>query len=201
MMRADFWGAAPLALLLVTMSVQVRAQSGLSDQINSVYAAQTANEAAAQAQLQAQQQAAAREARRQFEADQAVRRRRDEQDAAARAEARSQRESEEKYNDQLRALDIQERELQLQQDKDRVARDNDYMDQELNRSKAATDAIEAQSNATRALSAGEKDYLDQEGEADETLSTGEKDFLDQAGEAEVKAQSPTPPRQSVTISN
>jgi hypothetical protein len=69
-------------------------------------------------------------------------------------------------------LDIQEKMLQLKADQAKVARANDYIDQDLNRSRAETDVIQSQADATRNISSGEKSFLNQAGQADIARVTG-----------------------------
>lgn len=152
-------------LLLVALPGPVWAQSSLSDQINSVYSAQQQNDAAAQAQAEAQQQAILQQQQREWAAARSEAAARDAREAAKEAEVEADKKRDEAYQDQLRALDLQERELQLEAEKARVARENEFIDQDLNRSKAETDAIQSQADATRNISSGEKSFLDQEGEA------------------------------------
>jgi Family of unknown function (DUF5384) len=159
------------------------AQTSLSDQINSVYSAQQQNDYAAQAAAQAQQRevlaeqhrqwatarearAAAREAQRTQAAREMAR------EAAAQAAAEADKKRDQAYEDQLRALDIQEKILQLKADRAKVARANDYIDQDLNRSRAETDVIQSQADATRNISSGEKSFLNQAGRADIARVTG-----------------------------
>lgn len=59
---------------------------------------------------------------------------------------------EESFEDELRALELEERRLALQAKKAKVVRANDYIDAELRDSAARTDVIQSEADATRNVS-------------------------------------------------
>jgi hypothetical protein len=126
----------------------------LSDQINSVYRAQQAEQLREQ---QNQQAWAAQQAR--IAAQQ-----RAERAAAEQQKAEAIRRDQE-YREKLRALDVQQKELQLQKLKAQTARENDFIDRELKRLDAETDEIQSQADANRNLSEGAKAFLNKAGDA------------------------------------
>ncbi|APR93815.1 hypothetical protein PATSB16_04710 [Pandoraea thiooxydans] len=69
------------------------------------------------------------------------------------------------YQDQLRSLQIEREQLQLQAMKARVARANDFIDQELRQDAAQTDVVQSRADANRALSQGTKSLLEDTGKA------------------------------------
>lgn len=161
-----------LAFALVMVSVAAFAQTSLQDQINAVYSVQE----------QARQRAEAAQLAEQAE----LRRERQQQAAAARAraaaaavaerarvaEAEADKKRDQAYQDQLRELNIEEQDLKLQAEKAHVARENEFIDQELKRQAAQTDVIKSQADATRNVSSGVKDYLDQSGAAEVKKESG-----------------------------
>ncbi len=82
------------------------------------------------------------------------------------AEEKRQRTREESYEDELRALELEERRLALQAKKAKVARANDYIDAELRDSAARTDVIQSEADATRNVSSGAKSLMEDAGEAE-----------------------------------
>ena len=79
---------------------------------------------------------------------------------------------EQAYEDQLRSLEIQRRSLQLDMEKAKTSRVNDYIDQELKAQAAQTDVIKSQADATRDLAAGKKNFLEKTGEAEVKRQSG-----------------------------
>jgi hypothetical protein len=69
------------------------------------------------------------------------------------------------YQDQLRTLDLEQKKLQLEKLKARTVRENDFIDRELKRLDAQTDAIQSEADANRNLSEGTKTFLNKAGEA------------------------------------
>jgi lipid II:glycine glycyltransferase (peptidoglycan interpeptide bridge formation enzyme) len=91
---------------------------------------------------------------------------------AHEATAEADKKRDQTYEDQLRALDVQEKMLELKAKQAKVARANDYIDQDLNRSRAETDEIQSRADAARNISSGEKSFLNQAGQADIARVTG-----------------------------
>ncbi len=167
----------------VLMVTQAFAQSSLTDQINSVYAVQQQQEAvrhAEQQRLEAKQQAERRRAEKRQAVERAAAlaqmRQAEKQRAAERAaalaiakkkeaEAIAERKDNERYEDKLRAMQIEQQELQLQAEKARVARENDFINAQLKQQNAQTDVIQSQADARRNVSSGEKVLLEKIGEA------------------------------------
>ncbi len=167
----------------VLMVTQAFAQSSLTDQINSVYAVQQQQDAARrveQQRLEAKRRAERRRAEKQQAADRAAalaamrqaEKQRAAEHAAAiaiakkkEAEAIAERKDNERYEDKLRAMQIEQQELQIQAEKDRVARENDFINAQLKQQNAETDVIQSHADATRNVSSGEKVLLEKTGEA------------------------------------
>jgi len=131
-----------LIAVFLLTSANVQAQS-LTDQINAVDAVQEQQERAAAAQAQ-------------------------QRHAAALADKKRNQD----YEDQLRAMDVQKKQLQVDMDKARVARANDYIDQELKAKSAETDVVKSQADANRDLSSGTKTLLEDTGEAEIKSQSG-----------------------------
>jgi DNA-binding helix-hairpin-helix protein with protein kinase domain len=160
------------------------AQMSLTDQINAVDAAQKRredDERAAQAAQRAAQQtyerrlaeqrraSAAAEASRRAEEAQAQKQREDAawaEQQRKEAEALSDKQREQQYQDQLRALDLEEKTLRIEAQKARVARTNEYIDQELKEKSARTDVIQSTADSSRNISSGAKTFLEKTGKAE-----------------------------------
>lgn len=119
--------------------------------------------AAAQARADAREAAARQQ---QAAAQRAAQQRAAEQRQVQAAEEKRQRTREESYEDELRALELEERRLALQAKKAKVARANDYIDAELRDSAARTDVIQSEADATRNVSSGAKSLMEDAGEAE-----------------------------------
>ncbi|MBK7491750.1 MAG: DUF5384 family protein [Nitrosomonas sp.] len=63
------------------------------------------------------------------------------------------------FEDELRKLELEERKLELQRKSKRANREDDFIDQELNRGKAVTDVIQSEADATRNASEGARDLM------------------------------------------
>ncbi len=169
--------ALVLTAVLLLASAPVRAQQSLSDQINAVDAVQQQQQQAEQAarQAEAQRAAQAAEAERRAEARaQASARKAAAQAHAAAVAARQKKEAEavadkkrdQSYEDKLRELNLERQQLQLDAAKAHVARENEFIDQELKAQAAHTDVVKSQADANRNLSTGTKDYLEKTGDAE-----------------------------------
>lgn len=168
----------------------VCAQSTLSDQINAVEAAQhrqQAAEMAAQAAQRAAQQAYERRVYEQQRSAAALQKQREEaamasinrrEDAAFTEQRRKEEEflsdkkRDQAYQDQLRALDIQQKVLAVEAEKARIARVNDYIDQDIKERAARTDVVQSNADATRNVSSGTKTLLEKTGEAEVKSQSG-----------------------------
>lgn len=126
------------------------AQGTLSEQINAVDAAQKEEEAAERAAQQAQERKLTQR----------------------KAEMLAEKQRDQAHEDKLRDLDVQERALQIEAEKARVARQNDFIDQELKERAAVTDVIKSHADANRNLSEGTKTLLEKKGEAEVKKESG-----------------------------
>ena len=70
------------------------------------------------------------------------------------------------YEDQLRALEIEQKKLDLQSEQAKVARSNEYIDQDLKSEAAKTDFVQSQADANRNVSSGIKTLLEKTGDAE-----------------------------------
>ncbi len=137
------------------MAAPAFAQPSLTDQINSVYAVQRKQEAARRAEKQRL------ETQRQAEMRQAEKRRETERAAALRiarereADAIADKERNERYVNKLRALKIEREELKLQAEKDRLARENDFINAKLRKQNAEANLIESRADANRNATSGQ----------------------------------------------
>jgi hypothetical protein len=134
---------------------------------------------------QQEQQAAVERAKR-AEEQAVAQKQRDAEDVRRRAAvekteavARQQREAVAKdkqrnqgYEDELRKMSLEEKQLELQTKKAKVKRADDYIDQELNREKAKTDVIQSDADATRNVSSGAKNMMTGIGKGEENKSKG-----------------------------
>ena len=152
----------------------VPALAGQFDELYQIEQQTKQAEAAAEAErlrqaAAAQERADAREAaarQQQAAAQRAAQQRAAEQRQVQAAEEKRQRTREEGYEDELRALELEERRLALQAKKAKVARANDYIDAELRDSAARTDVIQSEADATRNVSSGAKSLMEDAGEAE-----------------------------------
>lgn len=78
---------------------------------------------------------------------------------------------EEGFEDELRALDLEERRLALQAKRARTARANDYIDAELRDSAARTDVIQSEADSARNVTSGAKSLLEDSGKAEVNRSS------------------------------
>jgi hypothetical protein len=178
-----------LALMIGCAMSTAHAQS-MQEQLNAINAAESEIKATQDARRreymrQQEQQAAAERAKRaeeqaiaqkQRESEEAHRRAASEK---AEAAARQQREAVAKekqrnqtYEDELRKMALEEKQLELQTKKAKVKRADDYIDQELNREKARTDVIQSEADATRNVSTGAKNMMTGIGKGEENKSKG-----------------------------
>lgn len=119
--------------------------------------------AAAQAKEAAREEAVRRQ---RAAAQQVAQKRADEKKAIQEAEQKRVRSREESFEDELRALELEERRLELQAKRARSARANDYIDAELRQQAAQTDVIQSEADSARNLTSGAKALLEDAGEAE-----------------------------------
>jgi hypothetical protein len=152
----------------------------LQDQINSVYQAQQQDEARQRAAYDAQQAELRRQRQEQLSAERA-------RNASAVAlqkqradEAQADKQRNQSYDNQLRDLNIERQKAELQAEKARAARENEFIDADLAHRSAVTDVVKSGADRNRS-----------EADANRNVSSGIKNYLDQSGAAEVKkARSP-----------
>ncbi|WP_428376237.1 DUF5384 family protein [Lichenicoccus sp.] len=160
------------ALLLVMAPLgPACARQVSAGQIDAVYAAQQQQEAAERDAALAQQAAVEQAQQHQAGIERARVAAAAERERARLADAHADKARDQGYQDQLRAIDVQEKLLRLQAAKARVARENEFIDRDLQKQSAENDVIKSQADAVR------------------NLSSGEKTLLEKTGDAEVKAQS------------
>lgn len=158
------------ALALLTLPVL----AGQFDQLYQIE--QQTKQAEANAEAERVRQAAIAQERAQAREDAARKERAATQRAAAQraatqrqaqaAEEKRVRTREEGYEDELRALELEERRLALQAKRAKVARANDYIDAELRDSAARTDVIQSEADAARNVTSGTKSLLEDAGKAE-----------------------------------
>jgi len=161
--------------LTATFSVQA---ASLQDQLAAVAAAENAGKAQEQSLEDARQARFDREAReehaRRARIAAASAERQRQRDAAAAAEKsrvlaenQADKKRDQSYEDELRQLELEQRKLALKREATRVAREDDYIDQDLKSRAARTDVIQSEADATRNLSQGGRDLMQSEGKARE----------------------------------
>jgi len=126
--------------------------------------AERLRQAAAAQQRAESREAAARQQR--AAAQRAASQRAAERQQAQAAEEKRVRTREEGFEDELRALELEERRLELQARKAKVARANDYIDAELRDSAARTDVIQSNADSARNVTSGAKSLLEDAGKAE-----------------------------------
>jgi hypothetical protein len=134
-----------------TKQAQANAEAERIRQAAAEQASAEARDAANRRQRAAAQQAAAQQAAAKRQVQE--------------AENQRVRSREESFEDELRALELEERRLELQAKRARTARANDYIDAELRESAAKTDVIQSDADASRNLSSGTKALLEDSGKA------------------------------------
>ncbi|MEC4563168.1 MULTISPECIES: DUF5384 family protein [Pseudomonas] len=150
------------------------ATAGQFDQLYQIEQQTKQSEAALEAErlrqaAAAEQRAEAREAaarQQRAAAQRASAQRAAEKQQAQAAERKRVQTREEAYEDDLRALELEERRLALQAKKAKVARANDYIDAELRDSAARTDVIQSNADSARNVTSGAKSLLEDAGKAE-----------------------------------
>jgi hypothetical protein len=87
------------------------------------------------------------------------------------AEEQRLRNRNEKYEDQLRAMELESRQLELQARRAVTERTDDYIDADLNEQAARTDVLQSGADATRNLALGNKALLEDTGKAEVNRSS------------------------------
>jgi hypothetical protein len=164
--------ASVLIMAFLLASSAANALPSLNDQINAVDDVEQQNDAQERAAQQAYQQHLYEEQQAEHAIEAKWRETELNLQRQKAAEAYADKKRDQDYDDQLRAFDIQEKTLKLQAEKTRVARENDYIDQELKEKAANTDVIKSKADATRDVSSGTKTLLEKTGEADVKSQSG-----------------------------
>lgn len=174
-----------ITLLLVgsILSTPATARPSLQDQINAVDRVHQQSKAREQAEIDAaiqrERQAQAAQERKQREQKAIARQQQAQKDQRAKeqqAKIDAQRAVEEQellkdkerdqaYEDHLRKLAIEERQLEIEMQRSKVKRGDEYIDQELRARAAETDVMQSSADAVRSLSQGQKSLLEKEGES------------------------------------
>lgn len=164
-------------LTLLAMSVTLPAHAAsLQDQLAAVAAAENSANAQQRAQDDARQAQYDREVRaeraQQARAAAASAERQRQRNAAAAAERsrmiaeqQADKKRDQNYEDEMRQLQIEQQKLALKRESARVARENEYIDQDLKSRAAHTDVVQSEADANRNISQGGKTLLQSEGEA------------------------------------
>ncbi len=166
-MKLALLATAALAISLPAAANQFEQLYQIEQQTKQAEAAAEAERireaAAARARADAREEA---ERRQRAAAQQAAHKRADEQRALAAAEQKRARSREESFEDELRALELEERRLELQAKRARAARANDYIDAELRDQAARTDVIQSEADSLRNVTSGTKALLEDAGQAE-----------------------------------
>lgn len=88
------------------------------------------------------------------------------------AELKADKNRDQKYEDELRKLEIEKQKLALAREEARVKRENEFIDQELKNKTAQTDVIQSHADSNRNISEGGKDLMKSEGKAREKEAGG-----------------------------
>ena len=113
----------------------------------------------------------AADSRQRAVAQQAAQKKAFEQRKAQELEHNRVKNREESFEDEQRALDLEERRLALQAKRARAARTNDYIDAELRDSAARTDVIQSEADSARNVTSGAKSLLEDTGKAEVNRSS------------------------------
>ena len=173
-----------LSLVACSLTATFSAEAAsLQDQLAAVAAAENAGKAQEQSledarQARFEQEVREERARRARIAAASAERQRQRDAAAAADKARqlaehqADKKRDQSYEDELRQLDLAERKLALKREATRVAREDEYIDQELKSRAARTDVVQSEADATRNLSQGGRDLMQSEGKAREKKASG-----------------------------
>lgn len=162
-----------LLALSISFCLSPASHAGQMDnQLNALRQAELQNESAKRQQIAAEQAKTKAEQQRQAAAQAAYERKQAAARAAAAerqqkldAERAAARQKEAQYTDSLRDMDLEARKLELERQRARIKRENEFIDQELKRESAKTDNIQSDADAKRAVSQGAKELMQKEGDA------------------------------------
>ena len=82
------------------------------------------------------------------------------------AEEQRLRSRDEKYQDEIRAMELESRQLDLQAKRAKTKRTDDYIDADLSEQAARTDVVQSNADASRDLALGNKALLEDTGKAE-----------------------------------
>lgn len=173
----------PIVVALALMAPAQLHAASLADQIEAVnqakkqeeannQAAEDASRAAAAAQQAAQQEQTRRADEQRRSIQITAQRKVDAEKAAGAAavqakaqDAAADKKRDQDYQDKLRDMDLQRKQLEFEREKARVARENDFIDQDLKAQAASTDVVQSNADANRNVSQGLKDLMSKTGDA------------------------------------
>jgi len=158
--------------ICVAAPCMAHAQGSLTDQINAVDAAQKRQqsaEAAAQAAQRAAQQAYERRLADQQRASLELQKQHEAavlaEQARLRDENRADKYRDQVYQDQMRKIELERKQIEIDMEKARLARINEFIDQDLKSKAAETDVVQSGADANRNISSGAKSLLEKTGDA------------------------------------
>ncbi|WP_085727591.1 DUF5384 family protein [Pseudomonas sp. R37(2017)] len=165
-------GSALVLLAMPTLAGQFDNLYQIEQQTKQAEAANQAERLRQAAADQAREDARiAADRRQRAAAQQAAAQRAAEQRKSQEIEHKRVQTREENYEDELRALELEERRLALQDKRARTARANDYIDAELRNSAARTDVIQSEADSARNVTSGAKSLLEDAGKAEVNRSS------------------------------
>ena len=165
-------GSALVLLAMPTLAGQFDNLYQIEQQTKQAEAANQAERLRQAAADQAREDARiAADRRQRAAAQQAAAQRAAEQRKSQEIEHKRVQTREENYEDELRALELEERRLALQDKRARTARANDYIDAELRNSAARTDVIQSEADSARNVTSGAKSLLEDSGKAEVNRSS------------------------------
>lgn len=142
-----------------------------AERIRQASAERARNEARSAADQRQRAVAQQADQRQRAVAQQAAQQKAFEQRKAQELEHKRVQTREESFEDEQRALDLEERRLALQAKRARAARTNDYIDAELRDSAARTDVIQSDADSARNVTSGAKSLLEDTGKAEVNRSS------------------------------
>ncbi|MBV8093710.1 MAG: DUF5384 family protein [Acetobacteraceae bacterium] len=161
-----------LLLGWVLCSAVAQAQA-LQQQIDAVAAVQAREQATRQEWLREQAARQERAAAQQRAAEAARERASAAEAKAGQEEAAADKRREQQFEDRVRELAIREKELELKQLEARTKREDEYIDQDLARQRAATDVVQSQADGNRQVSSGIRTFLQGAGGTTTQVEHGE----------------------------
>ena len=165
-------GSVPALLAMPTLAGQFDNLYQIEQQTKQAEAAAEAERIRQTAAERSREEArSAADRRQRAVAQQAAQQRALEQRKTQELEHKRVQTREEGFEDELRALELEERRLALQAKRARTARANDYIDAELRDSAARTDVIQSEADSARNVTSGAKSLLEDSGKAEVNRSS------------------------------